>query len=175
MPKFYAIINVNITTGGFMPSKKRKSRKKTTSSSSRIELMDMTQLVMMYLSFFIANSLVILAGNTVAPQLVALGTDSITPMAALVQSMLVFSLLTVAFVPLIELISQYYALKLQDKHWIVLFFFINAIALWVTARFAVILGLGISSWMVVVVIALLMDVAQGLGSRLFDSFKVKTK
>ena len=43
-----------------------------------------------------------------------------------------------------------------------LYFIVNALGLWFITRFAEQFGIGASSWKVIVVVALLLDMAQGM-------------
>lgn len=85
----------------------------------------------------------------------------IKPLTGLLQSMAVFSLLTVAASPVIEAVADQMKYKLSFLHWIVLYAGINFGGLWITGRFAEQLGLGVSSWIVVLILAVIMDFAQG--------------
>lgn len=134
-----------------------KSKPKTEVSPE----MSLTQLVLMFVVFMVVNSVVVLVANTLFPENVVLGTHLISPLQALIQSMAVFSLITVAAAPVIEAIADQMKVKLGFGHWMLLYAVINTIALWVTARFAELVGLGISSWVVVVVLAVVLDFAQG--------------
>lgn len=119
------------------------------------------QLVMTAVLWLVAHSAVIFLANRWFPQVVVLGTNVITPTMGLVYSMVVFTLITVGAIPVIEAVSAQMRMRLSNLHWFALFLVIDTAAIWLVARFAEQLGLGISWWGVAVVIGLLMDLIQG--------------
>lgn len=147
-------------------SKSVSSSKKTSQQPAVSPEMSLTQLILMYVVFLVVNSVVVLVANTLYPNAVVLGTNLISPLQALLQSMAVFSLVTVAGVPIIETVADQMKLKLGFGHWMVLYAAINAGSLWIVARFAEVLGLGIISWQVVVALAIVMDLVQGAAIKL---------
>jgi hypothetical protein len=156
------------------PSRSSASRSRTRSTSTGVATkatqvtpeMSFVQLLMLYVVMFIVNSVVVLVANTLFPNLVVLGTHLYSPLQALLQSMAVFSLIVVAASPIIESMAGSMRMKLSFEHWMVLYFFINAAGLWITARFAEMLGLGIASFMTVLALALVLDIAQGAAMKL---------
>lgn len=151
-------------------TRSKSTRAKTVTRSTKVSPeMSFVQLIMLYVVFFIVNSVVILVANTLFPNLVVLGTHLYSPLQALLQSMAVFSLITVAASPLVEMMASSMKWKLSFEHWIVIYAVINALGLWITARFAEMLGLGIASVTTVIVLALVLDVAQGAAVKLSQS------
>lgn len=132
---------------------------------------DLTRLSLMFVYFMIVNSVILFAAHLLLPQQIVLGTYQISSLLGLVQSMLFFSLWAVVTVPVIELMAQFMHLKLADIHWIIATFFINFVGLWVVARLADMLGLGISSWIIVAVLSILFDLGQGVAIRMLRNTK----
>ncbi len=132
-------------------------------------LMTGRQLTVMFVALLIAHSIVIYLANQWFPSLVVLGTNIYSPMAAIVYSMVLFTLIVVGATPVIEHVGNSMSRKLSDMDWMVLFVLINAGGLWLVARFAEQLGLGVASWMVVAILAVIMDVVQGLTMKVLMS------
>jgi hypothetical protein len=149
-------------------SKSAKTSKKTAVAPSvsrevtQSSVTDAMQLVKLTVGFFVVNTVTVAAASQVLKDQVVLGTHMISPLMGLLQSMTVFTLLTIGAMPVIELISGMFKMKLQSMHWMAIYLVVNAAALWVTVRFAEMLGVGISSWMIVVLLAAIMDYLQGM-------------
>jgi hypothetical protein len=119
------------------------------------------QLGGMFLVFLAIHMVVIYFANKWYPESVVLGNHFFSPMTGLLYAMIPFTLLTVAAVPIVEHLTDTTKWKMTDWHWPVLYLVVNASGLWFLARFAEWLGMGLSSWMVVVVLAVIMDILQG--------------
>ncbi|HEX7018054.1 MAG TPA: hypothetical protein VF209_04075 [Patescibacteria group bacterium] len=159
-----------------MARKKAKSRSQKTSKSSLAQAMGSStssssmattqmsaqQLTMVTVLWFLAHSAIIYLANMWFPNSVVLGTNVISPMMGILYSMVVFTLLTVGSIPVIELVSTQMRIKMMSLHWFGTFAVINTVGLWIVARFAEQLGMGLSSWMVAVALAVVMDIAQGM-------------
>lgn len=119
-------------------------------------------MVKSFIAMFLVNVGVVFVANRFFPALVVLGTHQISPMMGLLTSMAVLSLIVTGAMPVIEWAKKEFKLKLKDKDWMIIYWLVNIVGLWVVSRFAETLGLGISSWVVVVVLAFFLDMAQGL-------------
>lgn len=111
---------------------------------------------------FVVHSIVIYVANMFFPGAVALGTNLIPPMIALLYSMFVFTLIVLGAMPLIEAYESSQESSIGTMGWMMIYFVLNFIGLWIVARFAEMLGLGIASWQVVATLALVLDVVQGV-------------
>jgi hypothetical protein len=137
------------------------AKKKKSASTKAMHMMSAKELGAMFVAWFIGHSAVIYLANSIFPEAVVLGTHFFSPLQSLAYSMVVFTLITVGATPIIEHLAASSKKVLKAMDWIVLYFVINAVALWVVARFAEQLGFGVSSWMVVVALAAVMDLVQG--------------
>ncbi|HYD35834.1 MAG TPA: hypothetical protein VD999_07275 [Vitreimonas sp.] len=135
-----------------------QSSVRSVSSSQR---MSIVQLGAMFAVLLVANMMVIYLSHLVFPGNVVLGTHRFSLFEALLYSQVVLTFMIVGAVPVIELIAEQMRYKLQDMHWMLLYFFLNIGAVWVVARFAEVLGMGISSWMVAVGLAFILNIVQG--------------
>lgn len=138
------------------------SRPMRAAAMSSSMMMSAQQLSVMYVAFFIINSIVIWLANRWYPNAVVLGTHIHSPLMGLVYSMVVFTLLVVGAVPVIEYVTAQMKWRLSNRDWMMLYFVVNLVALWVVARFAEQLGMGLSSWVVVAVLSVIINLAQGM-------------
>ena len=118
------------------------------------------QLSLMFVMTAAFGMIVMFLANVFLPENVVLGNNIFSPGAALIYSMITFTLLSVGAVPVVEWVASNNKVQLTENMWMILYFFINFFALWIVARFAELLGLGISSWQIVAVLALILDVLQ---------------
>jgi len=109
------------------------------------------------LVLFVSNSVVIFLASLIFPSWVVLGNYFLPFFLALFFSMAIFSFYQAALPPFIKDISRQRNIKLSPNRWSVIYFFVNSIGLWIMARLANVFGLGISSWTVVVALAIILS------------------
>ena len=119
-------------------------------------------MVKSFIAMFLVNVGVVFVANRFFPTFVVLGTHRLSPLMSLLTSMAVLSLIVTGAMPVIEWVKKEHKLKLKDKDWMIIYWLVNIVGLWVVSRFAETLGLGISSWVVAVVLAFFLDMAQGV-------------
>lgn len=141
-----------------------KASATSTSVDKTVAAQSMTarQLSLTFVVWLIAHSLVFYLANRFYPQAVVLGTNELSALQGLAYSMVVFTLITVGSIPVVEMIAGMQNRVLKAMDWMVIYFVINTAAIWIVARFAEQLGMGISSWIVAVVLGLVIDAVQGL-------------
>ncbi len=122
----------------------------------------MSQLTNMFIAFLVGNSVVIYLANMFFPSQVALGTHLISPMMGLLYSSIVLTVLLVSSVPVIEWLGRQLRMTLSSSHWMLLYLVMNTLFVWFVARFSELLGMGIASWVVAVILAIVLDVIQGM-------------
>jgi len=74
--------------------------------------------------------------------------------------MITYGLLSIGAVPVVEWLSEKRESRLTENKWMLVWFVVNFFSFWIVARFAELLGMGVSSWRMVAVLALIMDVLQ---------------
>ncbi|MBP9819800.1 hypothetical protein KBC79_03600 [Candidatus Woesebacteria bacterium] len=116
----------------------------------------------MFFLVWIVNMLVIFLANQLFPNNIVLGTMSLSPFVALVLSTGVLAWATTVTMPIFTEIEIRKQMVLTPQHWLIGYLLLNFISLWVVARFADSLGLGISSWFVVLALAAVLDFVQGM-------------
>lgn len=130
---------------------------------AKVQLTTSRQLIANYFVMFAINAIVIIIANMLFPSAVVLGTGTISLGWAVALSMGKLALISIIAVPIIEWYSEINNLELENKHWMLYYLVVNFIGLWAIARFSGQLGLGLSSWIVALVLAAVLDFAQGLG------------
>ncbi len=119
-------------------------------------------LVVTYFVLFAVNSLVILLANSLMPQHVVLGTGNISKGWVLIHAVGSLALINTFAIPVVREFEKMRSKMLTNKEWMMAYFIINFVGVWLVARFANQLGLGISSWVVALALAVVLDFAQGM-------------
>lgn len=144
----------------------RRVSRPVSSTSSRVmavqTMSSPTQLGAVFLVMFVVNSIVMYLANMFFPYMVVLGNARYTAVSALLVSMFALTLILTLATPIIERVAAAANAKLEMMHWIGLYMLLNIVSLWTIARYAEVFGLGIASWGVVVVLAFVMNLLQGL-------------
>jgi len=143
-------------------TKTRKTSRRKIITPSKTKRTGSMMMVLSFLVLFAVNSVIIYFANLFFPQHVVLGTFTITPVAALLISMTALTLDNTFAIPFFHAWESNRKKELTSAEWMIGYFFINFIALWVIGRFAHFLGLGFSSWMIVLALAAVLDFFQGL-------------
>ena len=113
-----------------------------------------------YLSYFLINGLVVYLANTLFPQHIVLGTQYITPTWAIIHSMGTLALINTLIFPTIKDCKIKKGKPLTTKKLMIKYLAINFLSVWFIARFARQLGMGISSWLVALTLALVLSIFQ---------------
>lgn len=110
-----------------------------------------------FLSFWVANTVVLLLAAAVLGANVVLGNDKLSgPLAAVISGFILT--LLIYLVPLAVARSGY---KIKNENiWPAIFFIANFVLIWVIKRLAIISGLGISSILWAIVVALVVTLAE---------------
>jgi hypothetical protein len=137
----------------FPPTRQQSSEAKTT---------PFNWLVIMYAVLLVVHLIVFAVLGFVFPNVMVFGTHQVSVLAGLLMSSIVFTFLTIGAIPVIEAVQSTLKIKLSNMQWMVAYYVLDFVSLWVLARFAEQLGMGISSWKAIAFIAILFDCAQGL-------------
>lgn len=130
-------------------------------------------LVITYFILFAVNSLVIYLANLWFPQNVVLGTQSLSPTWALFLSMGVLSLINTFAIPFMNQYEKSRKQPLTPKDWMAAYFVLNFIGLWLVTRAAEQLGLGITSWVIAAILAVILDVSQGIAMMRLEKLRLR--
>jgi hypothetical protein len=126
-----------------------------------------TQLLTTWFSFFLVTVLLFYIATLLFPSYLVFGTDSISAFAGMLQSAALLSVIVVGVIPVIEMVAASLGRKVSDSNWMVFYLLINTVGIWVLGRFAEVIGMGISSWVVALVLGFVLNLAQGLTYKLF--------
>lgn len=130
-------------------------------------------LVITYSILFAVNSLVIYLANLWFPQNVVLGTQSLSPTWALFLSMGVLSLINTFAIPFMNQYEKSRKQPLTPKDWMAAYFVLNFTGLWLVTRAAEQLGLGITSWVIAAILAVIIDVFQGIAMMRLEKLRLR--
>jgi hypothetical protein len=119
-------------------------------------------LVITYLVLFIISSLVIFLANLFFPYYVVLGNLNSNIVWSLIHSMGVLALITTFAIPFVRIRERVLGRMLTSQEWMIYYFILNFVSVWLIARFADQFGFGIRSWVIALVLALILDLAQGI-------------
>jgi len=109
-------------------------------------------LILKFLMLGVINGLIVWLSNLIFPARVVLGTGTISLLRAIIQSAVVLALVNILGIIVLRQYEKGKNRKLEDIERGVIYFLLNTVAVWVIARLAVWVGMGISSWLVAVAI-----------------------
>lgn len=115
-----------------------------------------------YLALFAVNSIVLILANSFFPEQVVLGTHALSPMWAILHSMGTLALIGTLAIPFAREAERHLGRMLTTQEWMIKYFILNFVSIWIISRFSEQFGLGIRDWMVAAVLALALDVLQGV-------------
>lgn len=128
---------------------------------THISHLSFLQLVRLFGIWFVAQSILLAIVSVALPGQIVLGTNTISPLSAVFNSMLTLTLFAVGAIPLLEIIQDTRKVILSKTQWMLFYFAVNAAGLWVISRFAEQIGLGLASWFVAAFLGALMTLLQG--------------
>lgn len=132
-------------------------------------------LVISYAVIYLVNVLVLSFANMYYPEQVVLGTMSMDRTWAILHSMGTLSLLLVFAIPFIHEIEKMKGRELTSLEWMVKYYALNFVGLWIITRFSDQFGLGVTSWMVIAVLAAVLDFFQGMAMMGLEKLRVSKK
>lgn len=119
-------------------------------------------MVITFFATFIVSALVVYGAHLVFPTHVVLGTQSMSPHWALIHSIGTLSLLLTLVMPFM---TEYEKLKgkiLTPIDWMTAYLLFNVLGLWLITRYSDQFGLGVTSWVVIICLAVVLDFLQGM-------------
>lgn len=131
------------------------------------------KLSMTFIAIFVVNMVVIYVANIIFPLDVVLGNMNLSRFWALVISAATLALLTLLVMPLLRMYERNRKRNLSPKETMAAYFVLNFVFLWLLSRAADVFGLGLSSWLVVLILAVLLDLAQGFAAMRIDKMGKK--
>lgn len=119
-------------------------------------------LVISYLTLLVTNVVVLYLAHMWFPKYLVLGTLSLTATWALWLSMGKLALINTLAIPFFSEWEHRRGKILSSMEWMLWYFVVDFVGLWLVTRYARIFGLGVTSWVVVAVLALVLDFVQGM-------------
>lgn len=132
-------------------------------SKEKVQANHSIMVIVTFATLFIVNNLVLHLANMLFPAQIVLGTNSISHWWAMYHSMFKLSVIGTLVVQVITYCEWKNKITFTSKQWMMSYLLVNFVALWEISRFADNLGLGMSSWFVVLLLAIVLDVFQGMG------------
>lgn len=129
------------------------------------------QVSITFFLLWLVNALVLALANALFPQHVVLGTMSLSYHAALILSSGVLAWVATLAMPIFTEIEIRKHMVLSPHHWLIGYLVINVILLWIVARFAEAIGLGLSSWIYVLAVAAVLDFVQGMAMMAYGQLR----
>lgn len=124
-----------------------------------------------YVIMYIVNAPILYLANMLFPEQVVLGTATLSLMWAVVLSMSALSLILTLLIPFLHEIERKLDRDLTMQEWIGAYLAINFGGIWLISRFSEQFGLGASSWLVVLGLAVVMNLVQGVTMMQFEKFR----
>ena len=131
------------------------------------------QMSIIFLLLWPVNAIVIALANVLFPEQIVLGTSTVSMAGALVLSSGILAWLATMVLPLFTEVEIRKQMVLSPRHWMAGYLVVNVIGVWVLARFAYAIGMGMASWVYVLGLAIVLDVAQGMTMMAWEQSKKK--
>ena len=131
-------------------------------SKEKVQAMHGLNMIYSFLTLMVTNVVVLAVANALAPNHVVLGTYAISYWWAIYHSMFKLSVISTFVMPLVTLYEWKNKTTFTPKQWMMTYFVVNVVVLWEITRFADNLGLGVSSWVVLLILAFVFNFAQGM-------------
>ncbi|MFZ2199789.1 MAG: hypothetical protein WAV40_03295 [Microgenomates group bacterium] len=131
---------------------------------SKIKVQAQTGLMLFYsfLTLMVTNVLVIFIANALFPSQVVLGSASVPFLWAIHHSMFKLSVIGTFIMSFVAYYEWKKSTTFTPKQWMITYFVVNLVGLWGITRFAENLGLGVSSFGVLIILAIAFDFAQAM-------------
>ena len=113
-----------------------------------------------FLSLWVLNGLIILTASCFFPRQVVLGTHHISVFWSLIHVPSSLALIQTLVLPLFYLWEKKNKQRLSPQQWLGSYLLINFTTLWVLARWADQLGMGLASWKTALILAAVLSPAQ---------------
>lgn len=131
-------------------------------SKEKVQAQHGLMMIYTFITLFIVNNLVLHLANMIFPEQIVLGTASISHWWAMYHSMFKLTVIATFVMPLVTVYEWKNGVVFTPKQWMSTYLVVNFAALWCISRFADNLGLGFSSWFVILLFAGVLDMVQGV-------------
>lgn len=131
-------------------------------SKEKVQATHGLMMIYSFITLFLVNNLVLHLANMFFPETIVLGTANISHWWAMYHSMFKLTVICVFVILLVTVYEWKKKLTFTPKQWMLTYLVVNFVGLWCISRFADNLGLGFSSWFVILLFAGVLDLAQGM-------------
>ena len=131
-------------------------------SKEKVQAQHGIMVIYTFATLFVVNSFVLYLAHMLFPNSIVLGTASISMVWAIYHSMLKLTLVATFVMMLVTVYEWKNKVVFTPKQWMSTYLVVNFVALWGISRFADNLGLGFSSWFVILLFAGALDMVQGM-------------
>ena len=131
-------------------------------SKEKVQAQHGLMVIYTFITLFVVNNLVLHLANMVFPDAIVLGTSSISHWWAMYHSMFKLTVICTFVMLLVTVYEWKNKVVFTPKQWMGTYLVVNFAALWCISRFADNLGLGFSSWFVILLFAGVLDMVQGM-------------
>ncbi len=120
---------------------------------------------------FLVNVVGVYLAHMYYPKMIVVGTFGLTTTEALLLSAGALAVINTLLIPFFHIYENSRKKMLSSLEWMIGYAVMNGVALWLISRVPMVFGLGVSSWMPLVVLALVLDFLQGLGMMGLEKLK----
>lgn len=131
-------------------------------SKEKVQAQHGLMVIYSFITLFLVNNLVLHVANVLFPESIVLGTASITHWWAMYHSMFKLTVICIFAMLLVTVCEWKNKVVFSPKQWMGTYLVVNFVALWCISRYADNLGLGFSSWFVILLFAGVLDMVQGM-------------
>lgn len=129
------------------------------------------ELPISFVVMFIVNVIGVYVSNMFYPKMIVVGTFGLTSTEALLLSAGALAAINAFLIPFFHVIENTRKKMLTDMEWMLGYAVMNTVALWLITRIPMVFGLGISSWIPLVSLALILNFLQGFGMVAYGKVK----
>lgn len=122
---------------------------------------------------YVVNAIVLGLSQMIFPKNIVLGTHALSYIWAIFLSMSALSILGSFVMPFVGKYENMRNKIFSPVEWSLLYFVVNFVGIWSITRFSEQFGLGVTSWMVVLVLAIVMDIFQGIAMMVYGNAQKK--
>lgn len=124
-----------------------------------------------FVIMYVVNAPILYLAHMLFPEQVVLGNVTLSLLWAIFLSMSALSLLVTLLVPFLHEVERRLDRDLTMQEWFGAYLAINFGGIWLISRFSEQFGLGVSSWLVVLGLAVVMNFVQGIAMMQFEKFR----
>lgn len=131
-------------------------------SKAKVQAMHSLNIIYSFVVLVVVNVAVLILANSLFPTHVVLGSAAVPYAWAIYHSMFKLTVISIIVMLLVTYWEWKHKMVFSPKQWMMTYFVVNAAILWEITRFADNLGVGVSSWVVLLILAFVFNFVQGM-------------